>query len=88
MTEKSNTEIQLAMRIETQMYIELDGRYDREKLDDILTKIENYNPQSIEDYLDKLESKGIKVKSYIDTEDVVNNSDFVEIECDDILGAD
>lgn len=87
MTEKNNTKISLSIRMESYIPIELDGTYNREKLDDILTKIENRNPQSIEDYLDQLESKGIKVKSHIDTEDVANNSDFVEIECDDIEDA-
>jgi len=88
MTEKSNTEISLAIQMEAGLNLELDGRYDRDKLDVILTKVENSNPQSIEDYILALEECGIKVNEYLDTTDVVNSQDFMEIQCDDILGAD
>lgn len=88
MTEKSNTEISLAIQMEADLNLELDGRYDREKLDKILDQVESTHPQSIEDYIAALEDRGIKANEHIDTTDVVNSHNFMEIQCDDILGAD
>lgn len=88
MTEKNNTEISLAIQIETDLNLELDGRYDQKKLGKVLNEVEDTHPQSLDDYICELQDRGIKVNEYPDTADVVDSHNFMEIQCDDILGAD